>query len=229
MSESKPRQEERSLSDKTDPVTLSPVTPQPVIGLLGGVGSGKSAVAAELARHGGWVINADQFGHEALRQPEIRRQVVARFGPDILAEDGAVDRKKLGAKVFADVAELRALEAIVFPFIGRRIREEIEAARSRDGVRFIVLDAAVMLEAGWSGVCDKLVFVNAPRAVRLERVRKKRGWSEADLQARESLQMPLDEKRRRADVVLDNATTLDALTPQAAALVRQWGLSSARA
>jgi dephospho-CoA kinase len=65
--------------------------------------------------------------------------------------------------------------------------------------------------------------------VRLERVRKKRGWSEADLQARESLQMPLDEKRRRADVVLDNATTLDALTPQAAALVRQWGLSSARA
>src|SRR5688572_18371029 len=120
---------------------------QPVIGLLGGIGSGKSAVAAELAKHGGGLINADQFGHEALRQPPIKEQVVARFGSDIIAAGGAIDRKKLGAKVFADVNELRALEAIVFPFIGRRIREEIDPARRRDDVRFIVLDAAVMLEA----------------------------------------------------------------------------------
>ena len=203
-------------------VTRSPG--HPVIGLLGGIGGGKSAVAAELAEHGGWVINADRFGHEALRQPEIKVQVLARFGPDIVAADGAIDRKKLGAKVFADVNELRALEAIVFPFIGRRIREEIDQARRHDDVRFIVLDAAVMLEAGWNDVCDKLIFVDTPRAVRLERVRKKRGWSEADLQARENLQMPLDDKRRRADVVLDNGSTLEALHANISALLQRWGL-----
>ncbi|MCI0681026.1 MAG: dephospho-CoA kinase [Gemmataceae bacterium] len=203
------------------------VNPHPVIGLLGGIGSGKSAVAAELARHGGHVINADQFGHEALRQPDIHEQVVARFGADIRAADGVIDRKKLGAIVFADADELRALEAIVFPFIGRRIREEIDRAGRRDGVRFIVLDAAVMLEAGWSDVCDRLIFVAAPRAVRVERVQKKRGWSEAELQSREKLQMPVDEKRRRADAVVDNASTLAALGPQVTALVQGWGLSSA--
>ncbi len=201
-----------------------PESPKPVIGLLGGIGGGKSAVAAELAKYGGCVINADQLGHEGLRQPNIKDQVVARFGPDIIAADGAIDRKKLGAKVFADVNELRALEAIVFPFIGRRIREEIDQARRLDDVRFIVLDAAVMLEAGWNDVCDKLIFVDAPRTVRLERVRKKRAWSDADLQAREKLQMPLDEKRRRADAVLDNATTLEAVGPQVTALLQQWGL-----
>src|SRR5262245_16228884 len=201
----------------------------PVIGLLGGIGSGKSAVAAELVQHGGWVINADLSGHEALQQLNIHRQVVARFGQEILTPDGAIDRKKLGAKVFADVNELRALEAIVFPFIGRRIREEIDQARRRDGVRFIVLDAAVMLEAGWNDVCDKLIFVDTPRAIRLERVRKKRGWSEPDLQARETLQMPLDDKRRRTDAIVDNTTTMAALVEQVAALVQRWGLSKARA
>lgn len=197
---------------------------QPVIGLLGGIGSGKSAVAAELAKHGGCVINADEFGHEALRQPDIHKKAVARFGPDIMSVDGSIDRKKLGAKVFADVNELRALEAVVFPFIGRRIREEIDRARRRQAARFIVLDAAVMLEAGWNDVCDKLIFVDAPRAVRLERVRKKRGWNEADLQARETLQMPLDDKRRRADAALDNAGDLETLHAKVDTLVEQWRL-----
>src|SRR5262245_51908055 len=113
---------------------------KPILGLVGGIGSGKSAVAAELAKHGGAVINADQFGHEALGQPEIRRQVVIHFGKNILDAEGAIDRKKLGAKVFADVKELRALETIVFPFIGRRIREEIDRSRRRAEVRFVVLD-----------------------------------------------------------------------------------------
>jgi dephospho-CoA kinase len=199
-----------------------------ILGLLGGIGSGKSAVATELARHGGLVINADQFGHEALRQPELQRQVIAHFGQNIVDAAGAIDRKKLGAKVFADGKQLRALEAIVFPYIGQRIREEIDRSRRRAVVRFIVLDAAVMLEAGWNDVCDKLIFVDAPRSLRLERVRQQRGWSEADLQAREALQLPLEEKRRRADAVIRNDGASPASGAQVESLLRQWGLLSVR-
>jgi dephospho-CoA kinase len=195
-----------------------------ILGLLGGIGSGKSAVATELARHGGLVINADQFGHEALRQPELQRQVIAHFGQNIVDAAGAIDRKKLGAKVFADGKQLRALEAIVFPYIGQRIREEIDRSRRRAEVRFIVLDAAVMLEAGWNDVCDKLIFVDAPRSLRLERVRQQRGWSEADLQAREALQLPLEEKRRRADAVIQNEGAAAELGTQVESVLRRWGL-----
>jgi dephospho-CoA kinase len=207
------------------PVTLSPGHPVMVLGLLGGIGSGKSSVARELAKQGGWLINADELGHEALRQPDLKKQVIARFGPGIADPRGEIERKKLGSIVFADVHELRALEAIVFPFIGLRIREEVEAARQRADVRFITLDAAVMLEAGWHDACDRLIFVDAPAPLRLGRVKHKRGWSAADLQAREQLQMPLEEKRRRADAVVDNSGTPETLAAQVAALLRDWGLA----
>ncbi len=197
---------------------------KPVLGLLGGIGSGKSAVARELAAHGGWLIEADQFGHEALVQPDLKSAVVKRFGKDILRPQGEIDRKKLGAKVFADSHELRALEEIVFPYIGQRIRKEIQDAGLRQEARFIVLDAAVMLEAGWNDVCDKLIFVDAPRALRLERVEKQRGWSEADLDSREALQMPLDEKCRRADVVIANRDSPATLSAQVSELLHTWGL-----
>lgn len=197
---------------------------KPVIGLVGGIGSGKTAVAAELVKHGGWLINADQFGHEALRQAELKERIVVHFGRDILGAD-QIDRKKLGAKVFVDENELRALEAIVFPFIGDRIREEIDRARRREDALFVVLDAAVMLEAGWNGTCDKLIFVEAPRETRLARVRQQRGWTEADLAAREALQMPLDEKLRRADAVIDNSGASEALANRVAALLRNWGMA----
>ena len=211
-------------SKRQHPSEFLVTTVKPVLGLLGGIGSGKSAVAAELAKHGGTLISADQFGHEALRQPELRRQVVAHFGQENLDAADAIDRKKLGALVFADVRELRALEAIVFPYIGQRIREEIEQACRCDDVRFIVLDAAVMLKAGWNDVCEKIIFVDAPRALRLARVKQQRGWSDADLQAREALQLPLDEKRRRADAVIRNDGDTAALEAQVESLLRQWGL-----
>ncbi len=199
-------------------------SPKPVLGLVGGIGSGKSAVAAELTRHGGCLINADLLGHEALRQADIKKQVVAHFGQDILDKRVAIDRKKLGAKVFTDVSELRVLEAIVFPFIGQRIRAEIDKARRRAEIHFIVLDAAIMLESSWSGVCDKLIFVDAPFEIRRARVQQQRGWSEAELRARENLQWPLDEKKRRADAVLDNSTTQATLADQVSRLLRSWSL-----
>jgi dephospho-CoA kinase len=199
----------------------------PVVGIVGGIGAGKSLVADALARRGGHLIPADQLGHEALRQEDVKRVVVERFGPAVLDEGGAVSRRRLGARVFGDEAERRALEAIVFPYIGRRVGEEIARAAGVAGARFVVLDAAVMLEAGWAGACDRILFVDAPRDVRLARLRATRGWTEEELRRREAAQLPLEEKRRRADAVIDNAGTPAALEAQVdaqvAALLRPRG------
>src|SRR5437763_12800469 len=147
-----------------------PLPACPVVGLVGGIGSGKSEVAAALARRGGCLVAGDPLGHAALRQPSVRQQVVDRWGPDLLGADGEIDRTKLGAVVFADADERAALEAIVHPWISRRLREQLIAAKADPNCRFVVLDAAVMLEAGWRTACDVVVYVDAPRAVRLRRV-----------------------------------------------------------
>jgi dephospho-CoA kinase len=196
----------------------------PIIGLIGGIGSGKSLVAAELVKHGGVLISGDRLGHEALRQPEIRSQLVARWGEAILDASGEIDRKRVAGIVFANPAERAALEATVHPYIRRRIREEIAKARQHPEVHLIVLDAAIMLEAGWHGVCDHLLFIDSPREIRLERLRQQRGWSAGEVEERENAQMPLAEKRRHADAVIDNAAGPEAVLAQVEHLLQRWGL-----
>ena len=197
---------------------------KPVIGLIGGMGSGKSRVAAELKRHGGCIVSGDQLGHEALLQSGIREQVVRLWGAEILAENGAIDRRRLAGKVFNHPAELRKLEGLVFPWIERRVREEIARAVADPQVRFVVMDAAVMLEAGWNNVCDWIVYVHAPRAVRLKRLADQRGWDEKEVAARERAQMSLTEKASRADFVVDNSASTEQLAQQVADLLRRWNL-----
>jgi dephospho-CoA kinase len=187
---------------------------RPVIGLVGGIGSGKSRVSAALARHGGLVISGDAVGHEALTDPALKERIVARWGPDMLGPNGQIDRAKLGAVVFADPAARRELEAIVQPWIGERLRAEIEKAQADPAVSFVVLDAAVMLEAGWGAAVDLLIYVHAPRAVRLARADEQRGWSAAEVAARERAQLPLTEKAARADVAVDNSGPPEQLEPQ---------------
>src|SRR5271166_2001499 len=116
---------------------------------------------------------------------------------------------------------------MVHPWIKERIRAEVAAASADRAVRLIVLDAAVMLEAGWDGVCDRLVYVDAPRAIRLRRVAGQRGWADDELELRERSQLPLTQKAARADHVLENATTLDNLERQVDALLHRWGLAPA--
>jgi dephospho-CoA kinase len=196
-----------------------------VIGLIGGMGSGKSEVAAAFARHGAVVVSGDHAGHEALLQPAIKEQVVRRWGRDVLDERGEVQRKKVAAIVFRDAAERKALEAIVFPWIERSLREQIDAAKRDSRVPIIILDAAVMLEAGWSNECDKLVFVNAPRPLRLQRLAKARGWTDKEVHDREQAQLGLTEKRIRADAVLENSGTLDELDRQVGELLKRWRIA----
>jgi dephospho-CoA kinase len=198
---------------------------KPVVGLIGGMGSGKSLVAEALAARGATIISGDRLGHQALRQPHLRAQVVERWGKGVLDRNGEVDRRRVAQIVFADPQQRQALEGLVFPWIQDRIGEEIAAAQADPKASLIVLDAAIMLEAGWSDVCDRLVFVDAPRELRLRRLAEQRGWSPSEVEAREAAQMPLPEKRRRADVILENSGSLEQVHKQVLDLLKQWGIA----
>ena len=177
----------------------------PVIGLIGGMGSGKSRVAQELSRRGGRIVAGDPLGHEALHDPDIIERLVSRWGPGILDATGNVDRPRVSSIVFNEAGERRALEAITHPYIERRFQEELDCAARDPSCPFVILDAAILLEAGWQRFCTAVVFVDAPRAQRLARLARFRGWSEEELAKRERAQINLDEKKARADFVLDNS------------------------
>lgn len=187
-----------------------------LIGILGGVASGKSAVSNRLKTLGAVVLDADQMGHEVLREPEVKEELRRHWGETVFDAAGEVDRRKVAGIVFAATPqgedELTFLERLTHPRIGERLREQLEELRFR-GVRAAVLDAPVMLKAGWDRMCDCIVFVDTPRHVRLARARQ-RGWTEVDFAAREEAQEPLETKRRRAGTILDNSSSWDQLYEQ---------------
>ena len=182
-----------------------------VIGILGGVASGKSLVAGELARLGAGVLDADRAAHDVLRMPEIETAARKRWGGAVFGSDGRIDRARLAQVVFADPPggpqERRYLEQLTHPEIDRLLAEQRKRLEA-SGRAAAVLDAPLLLEAGWDKLCDALVFVDAPRGVRLARA-SARGWSEMDFTAREGVQESLDAKRARADVVVDNSGSLE--------------------
>jgi dephospho-CoA kinase len=200
--------------------------PKPVIGLVGGIGAGKSTAARLLADRGAAVVNADALGHDALEDPDVHRFVVERWGgrTNLLRPDGKIDRRALGRIVFENSAERRALEAVVFPYIRERARAAVDAAQANPAVPFVVLDAAVMLEAGWDDACDYVIYVDAPRDVRLGRVAARSGWTDADLGAREAAQWPADRKRAAADAVVVNDAGPERLHERLYELLRGWGI-----
>ena len=199
---------------------------KPVIGLVGGIGSGKSLVAKLLAERGGLVIDADPIAHEALRDPAIKAKVVARFGREVLGPDGEVMRKKLAGPVFEDEMARRELESWIFPWVGDRARELIAQANSDPAIRFVVIDAPVMLEAGWNDVADRIVYIHAPRDIRLSRLAQ-RGWTPEQILARERAQLSLTEKARRADAAVDNGGSPADTARQLDRILRGWNLDAA--
>ncbi len=197
----------------------------PVVGLIGGIGAGKSLAAEALARRGAFVLDADAVGHALLDQRPVRDRVVERFGTGVLApstgpdEPQHIDRRALGEIVFAQPAALCDLETILHPIMRRTFERAIARTIRRGRARGVVLDAAILLEAEWDSLCDRVVFIDAPRDQRLARVAGSRGWGESTLEDRERAQLPLDQKRQRADEVVRNDAGPEALE---ASMSRIW-------
>lgn len=171
-----------------------------VIGIMGGVASGKTTVAGMLGSFGAKVIDADKIGHGFLGVPEIKEKLVKRWGKDILDKEGAVDRSKLSRLVFSDAKALRELNDILHPLILGAIRREI--ARSEGGM--VVVDAALLYETGLAELCDLLIFVAAEERVKKERAVNDRRWNSEEVARRERFQSSAEEKSRMAHHVIDN-------------------------
>ncbi|MBN2579295.1 MAG: dephospho-CoA kinase [Pirellulales bacterium] len=177
-----------------------------IIGLLGGVAGGKSWVARCLARCGAGVLDADRTGHEALQDSAVQEKLRERWGATVFGPDGTIDRVAVAERVFAPPPEgprdRAFLEKLLHPEIARRLERQAEEL-SAAGRSAAVLDAPLLLEAGWDRFCDCLLFVDAPEAVRRQRALA-RGWSEKQFTARQKAQQAPESKRARADAVIDN-------------------------
>ncbi len=178
-----------------------------VIGLLGGIGSGKSSVARMLAALGAEWLDADAIAHSVLDEPEIVAAVCKRHGAATLlpGTPARVDRAALGRRVFDDRDALRHLEALLHPRVLELLEQRLDSLRQRGEVPAILLDVPLLLETGQLAArCDLLLFVDSPAEERLQRVVERRRWSPAELARREALQLPLAQKRAAADQVLVN-------------------------
>ncbi len=196
-----------------------------VIGLTGGLGSGKSTVAEMLRELGAVIVNADQIGHQVYA-PEgpAYDEVVAAFGADVLAPDGTIDRRRLASIVFQDHRALQRLNAITHPRIREGIRQRLEELAAQ-GARVVVLEAALLLEAGWDDMVDEIWVTVAPADVAARRAAERSGIPLADALARICAQMPVEERARRGHVVIRTDGSLEDTREQ---VEREWGRLMAR-
>lgn len=187
-----------------------------LIGLTGGIGSGKSTVSARLAELGARVVDADAIVRD-VQAPgtEVFAAIVERFGDDVVAEDGSLDRPALAAKVFNDTDELKALNAIVHPAVGVGIAEALAAAAETDDV--VILDVPLLVESGRDDMAA-MVVVDLDPEIAVARLIEHRGFTEEDARARMSRQASRDERLAKADKVLDNSGSVEDLIAQVDAL-----------
>jgi dephospho-CoA kinase len=178
---------------------------KPIIGIAGGIGSGKSFVADVFGSEGCLVIRSDDLAKAAYDDPAVRREVERIIGPDAYDATGKVRPKVIAARIFADPAAKAALERVLHPWVDRRRSDLISSAAADPQVKAYLWDTPLLFETGLHAQCDAVVFVDAPRAVRSSRVRATRGWDEAELARRENLQWPLDKKRAFAEYAIENS------------------------
>jgi dephospho-CoA kinase len=197
-----------------------------LVGLTGNIAAGKSTVARLLVERGATLVDADVLAREAVRPgtPALAA-IVDRWGRGVLAPDGVLDRPTLRARVFENPAELEALNGIIHPEVARLRDQALDQARAR-GDRVVVCDVPLLFERDLAGDYDAVVLVDAPRELRLERLVHDRGLREPEAMSMIAAQMPAELKRARADHVLENAGTREALDAQVDAL---WQTLQARA
>ncbi|MGI6453660.1 MAG: dephospho-CoA kinase [Syntrophomonadaceae bacterium] len=187
-----------------------------VIGLTGGIASGKSTVAGQLKKLGAAIIDADEIAHQVIEpQQPAWKEIVEAFGTGILSHDNTIDRKKLGQIVFDDPARLKQLNSITHPHIREKILQAIQQLKNA-GARVIVLDIPLLYETGWDKMTDEVWVVWLDRETQIERLMQRDGLDRLTALKRIASQMSLDKKASRADVVIDNSgkieETLDCVT-----------------
>lgn len=193
----------------------------PLIALTGGIASGKSTIAARLAEHGATVIDADGIVRE-VQQPgsPVLDAIAAAFGTDVIAADGALDRAALGARVFADETALQRLNAIVHPAVRAESQRRFDAAFAADPAAVVVYDVPLLVEARVDDPWDLIVVADAPAELRVQRMVELRGMTEDEARRRIGAQVPDDERRAVADVVIDTSGTVQRTIEQVDALWR---------
>ncbi|MCK4914098.1 MAG: dephospho-CoA kinase [Planctomycetes bacterium] len=187
---------------------------KPVIGILGGIGSGKSTVANEFAKLGAKVIDADKIAHKILDEKNTKEKIVSVFGKEILDSSGQIDRKKLAKAAFASGEKIAKLDNIIHPPVLTKIEQLIEKYQKQPKITAIVLDVPLLMEIGWHKRCDKLVFVDCKQALRLNRIKTSRKLDKKQFEIREKFQISLDNKAAIADNTVDNNAGLSALVRQ---------------
>lgn len=208
--------------------SVGPLPPHrqiPLVGLVGGVGSGKSTIGHGLTqRMAVAILDADVAGHDALRQPEVKQALRTAFGAGIFDPAGEIVRPELGRIVFGDTQSARrnrdSLEQIVHPVIRSVLREQLAQHRSDAQVEAVLLDAALLLESGWQGECDGVVFIDTPLERRRRWTASSRAWTVEEHARREASQWPLDKKRAASDFVVDNSGDASASVDQLEKFVR---------
>ena len=184
----------------------------PIIGLMGGIGSGKSTVASILNELGCVVADADANTNTILQEDDVVAQLVSWWGGRLLNEQGQVDHSALGAIVFSDSEKRGQLEALIHP----RVRE-LQTAQFKNAPKdtaALGIDAPLLLEVWLDSICDVIIFIDTPLEIRQKRVFKTRGWDAEELDLREASQLPLDTKRKKADFVVTNGDELQAVKCQ---------------
>lgn len=193
-----------------------------IIGLTGGIASGKSTVSAYLRTKGATVIDADALTHELLAPGgALHRAYVGHFGRQFLRADGTLDSRAIGAVVFNDPAEKKWLDGVAHPLIKSAVECAIEAARSR-GVKAIILDVPLLFESGWDKMCSRTCLVYVGKKLQLERLMARNGYTEAEAVARIGAQLPLCAKRALADYIIENDGELATTYSQVDALWEEW-------
>lgn len=182
-----------------------------VIGLTGGIGTGKSKVSEVLGQLGTMVIDADAVGHEVYASGTAGyRSVLGEFGPGVVGSDGEIDRAALGKLVFADAGSMSRLNALVHPLIREAVAERLRELETA-GAAVVVVEAAILLEAGWDDIVDEVWVVEAPGSAVVGRLRPRFGGDEEAIAARVKSQVSQEERRKSADVIIKNDGTLERL------------------
>lgn len=177
----------------------------PVIGVVGGIGSGKSLVSQAFADLGCGLIDSDQVAHKVLEHPAVIAQLVQWWGSDILNAQGQIERKKIARQVFGRPEEIAKLNALVHPKVDQHRRAQMENWASAGNIKAVIWDTPLLFEVGLDALCDYVVFVKVPWNIRLQRVSAARGWSEQELAKREKSQISLDKKEELSDYSVDNS------------------------